>query len=166
MKPKAAITKKPTGPMERTVNSSEWEWFGQAAHFICGRDCRFHLATKVGGYLVSTVGELWSCRAVREIYAESRDPKWFAKHRDLKGDFFDAEYMRRFGFEDVGCDRKYETMVFKAGEPCKRKGCRCGLPEIDGSELDFNGYNTPGDARDGHMALCRKWSIAVEAPSV
>jgi hypothetical protein len=34
-----------------------WKWFGSAAHFICGRWCRFHLATQVGRYLISTVGE-------------------------------------------------------------------------------------------------------------
>lgn len=44
------------------INANEWEWFGNAAHFICGRWCRFHLATKVGKYLISTVGEYVSPR--------------------------------------------------------------------------------------------------------
>ena len=42
-----------------SVPINEWEWFGNAGHFICSNRCRFHLCTKVGKYLVSTVGELF-----------------------------------------------------------------------------------------------------------
>lgn len=38
---------------------SEWEWYGYPAHFICADDCRFRLATLVGHYIVSTVGDLF-----------------------------------------------------------------------------------------------------------
>ena len=133
------------------------KWFGHAAHFIGGRNCQFHLATQVNGYLVSTVGELWWERGSREITARHQDPKWFAKNAHLKGDYFDAAYMKRFGFDTLGLDRKYETMVFKAGKPCARKDCGCGLPEIDGSELDFAGYSDAGSAARGHMELVEKW---------
>lgn len=132
-------------------------YYGHAAHFICAKDCRFHLATKVGKYLVSTVGELWPCRAVREIHAQSHDPAWLVKNAHLRGDHFDAAYMERFGFDTIGHNRKYETMVFKAGAPCTAKGCGCGLPSIDGSELDFLGYNDAGSAAKGHEKLCQKW---------
>lgn len=36
---------------------SGWIWLGQAGHFICSYDCRFHLHTHVGNYCVSTVGD-------------------------------------------------------------------------------------------------------------
>lgn len=148
------------------VPPEKWEWFGHAAHFICGRWCRFHLATKVGDYLISTVGEYWPERGSREIHARIHDAKWLAKNQHLKGDYFGAAYMKRFGYDTIGCDRKYETMVFAAGPRCKAKDCGCGLPEIGGSEIDFLGYNDAGSATKGHMALCARWSDQREAASV
>lgn len=38
-------------------DASTWEWYGNAGHFIGGRNCRFHLCTEVGDYIVSTIGE-------------------------------------------------------------------------------------------------------------
>lgn len=38
---------------------SKWKWFGHAGHLCVGHACRFHLCTKVGKYLVSTVGEYY-----------------------------------------------------------------------------------------------------------
>jgi hypothetical protein len=149
-----------TMPRKRkaAVAADRWVWFGHAAHFICGRWCQFHMATQVGRYLVSTVGEYWPDRKVREIHAQVHDPDWLLKNARLMGDEFDAAYMKRFGFETIGCDRKYETMVFKAGEPCTSKGCGCGLPTIDDSELDFVGSNDAKTATEGHRAMCRKWA--------
>ena len=46
-------------------------------------------------------------------------------------------------------------MVFKAGKLCD---CGCGIPSIDGSELDFTPYNDAKSATKGHMKLCNKWS--------
>ena len=140
------------------IPRDQWEWFGNAGHFICSRWCRFHMTTKVGGYLVSTVGELWFERASRERHAKIYDPEWLAANGHRKGDDFDRAYMQRFGFEDIGCDRKYETMVFEAGAPCKAKGCGCGLPVISGSELGCGVYNDAGAATKGHMALCDKYA--------
>lgn len=145
--------------MRATERRRPWKWFGHAAHFICGHSCRFHLATLVGKYLISTVGELWPERGVREIHAHCTDPKWLEENRHLKGDYFDHAYMKRFGFDDVGYNRKYETMVFKVtGEVCKTKECGCGLPNIVPSELDFSPYNDAGAATKGHLQLCEKWS--------
>jgi hypothetical protein len=139
-------------------------WFGNAGHLIVGQWCRFHLCTEVNGYLVSTVGEYWPERSTREIHAEVHDPRWVAKNGHLKGDYLDAAYFERFGYETIGCDRTYETMVFKAGAPCTAKGCGCGMPAIDGSELDFAGYNDAASATAGHMAMDAKY--AAEAPHV
>jgi hypothetical protein len=145
-------------PGRWALMKNNWKWFGVAGHFICGRWCQFHLCTQVGEYLVSTVGEYWPERGSREIHAKVCDPKWLMKNWQLKGDEFDAAYMKRFGFQDIGCDRKYETMVFRAGKPCDREGCKCGLPSIDPSNLDFLGYNNAKDATAGHMKLCKKWA--------
>lgn len=137
---------------------SKWEWYGVAAHLIVGQWCRFHLATKVGGYLVSTVGEYWPERASREIHAKVYDPAWLATNSSLLGDRFDHAYFQRFGYETIGCERTYETMVFEAGKPCDAEGCGCGLPEISGSELECNGYNDRRSAQDGHLKLCKKYA--------
>lgn len=130
----------------------KWIWMPHAAHFICGNDCRFHLATKVGKYIVSTVGEYVPDSSIRRIYAESRGKK-------IKGigDEWDANYMKEFGYEDIGLDRKYETMVFlakKSGESCSA----CPYRIASGENIDFKGYNNPKDAYQGHMKMCEKWS--------
>lgn len=148
-----------TKALQKSAPPYKWEWFGHAAHFICGSSCRFHMATKVGKYIISTVGEYWPERPVREIHAEVHDPKWLRANQHLKGDNFDAAYMERFGYGELGCARKYETMVFLAGKRCKTPECGCGLPELaNASELDFLGYQAAGAARAGHMKLCQKWS--------
>ena len=133
---------------------NKWKWYGHAAHFICGRWCRFHLATKVGKYLVSTIGEFVPQEGSMKVLAKCRNVDLYS----LKGDNLEREFIKRFGFEEIGCGRKYETMVFHAGQECKESGCMCGLPSVASSELDFLGYNTAGDAASGHMKLCLKWS--------
>lgn len=124
-------------------------------HFICAHNCRFHLNTYVGKYIVSTVGELWPERGSREIHAEVHDPQWLAENVHLKGDYFDVAYMKKFGYEKVGCDRKYETMVFRAIKS-NNKCCPYCIDVSD--EFDFRGYNKDEDAVRGHMMLCKKWS--------
>ena len=120
------------------IAESEWKWFGNAAHFICGRWCRFHLATQVGDFLVSTVGQL----------VHPKDSKG--------GEQADALYLvENPNGAEIGYNRFYETMVFKAGPPCDAEGCNCGLPiPSDHGELDFEGYNDPGAATLGHRAMC------------
>jgi hypothetical protein len=105
------------------------------------------LTTLVGKYLVSTVGQMWPSRSSREIHASVYDPKWLDANRDRKGDDFDFVYMQRFGYETVGSDRTFETMVFRAGKPCASKPC-----------VDFLGYNDAKAATAGHRKLCAKWA--------
>lgn len=140
------------------IPKTNWKWFGHAGHLCVAQWCRFHLCTQVGGYLVSTVGEYWPPRAVREIHAKIHDVAWFNANCGLLGDNFDSAYMKRFGFEEIGFGRTYETMVFKAGTPCTDEKCGCGLPEIDGSELDFRGYSSVKNATNGHHELCETWA--------
>jgi len=40
------------------IPQSEWIWLGRSAHFICSNRCRFRLATVVGDFIVSSVGDL------------------------------------------------------------------------------------------------------------
>ena len=66
-------------------DKGKFVWMPHAGHFICGSRCQFKLNTYVGGYIVSTVGEL--------------------------PDTFKEESGK---FTTIGLDRLYETMVFKA----------------------------------------------------
>jgi len=143
------------------VPSAEWKWFGTAAHFICGQWCRFHLCTLVGQYVVSTVGQLWFDRDVRAIQAEARGITI-----EGKGDAWDYDYFNKIGYEPVGLNRLYETMVFLwSGNVCEENKCNCGTPTIIASgDLDFDGYNTGTEATAGHWRLCYKWAN-VDPPS-
>ena len=135
------------------MSSNNWEWFGNAGHLICGSSCRFHLCTKVGKYLVSTVGEYFPGESAREIFAKSKGIEL-----EGMGDEREYDFLKKHGYVEIGFKRLFETMVFKAGKPCEKESCNCGLPKINGSNLDFEGYNTSGEATKGHYEMCRKWS--------
>lgn len=120
------------------IPQDKWKWYGTVGHFICGQWCRFHLTTKVGPWLISTLGEYVHPR--HGMGSELKEAEWLSAN---------------FPGENIGCDRKYETMVFVAGKPC---GCGCGLPTTDGNEKHFKGYNDAKSAREGHMKLCRKFA--------
>lgn len=120
---------------------SKWIWFGFAGHFICGRWCRFHLTTRVGKYLVSTVGQF-----IHPSHSAGNEKSEF-------------EFLKNNpNGEEIGYGRFYETMVFKYGTVCQAKGCACGLPGIASSELDMLPANTPGEAQANHLKLCKKWA--------
>lgn len=138
------------------MKKEKWVHMGHVGHFICGSKCQFHLNTCVGKYIVSTVGELWPERSVREIHANMRDPKWHKDNNRLRGDEYDHAYMKKFGFEEIGCNRKYETMVFKAKKDKENKCCPYTVS--DWSEVDMYGYNTAENAYKGHLEMCNKWS--------
>lgn len=128
--------------MTHPIPASEWEWYGSAGHFICGRWCRFHLATKVGSWLVSTVGEYVHPR--HSGGSEAAEKAWLKDN---------------WPGEDIGHDRKYETMVFLIAGQCP---CGCGLPLTDGDTLAFRGYSDAKSAREGHMAECANWAAKGE----
>ena len=125
-----------------------WEWFGHAAHFICGQWCRFHMATRVGHYLVSTVGEY--VHPSDSKASETTEGAWLLKNprgRLLGG----------------GEDSYYETFVFPLADPparCDNPDCGCGIvrpskhSELDGSTR----WATAGEATKGHMDLCRRYA--------
>lgn len=62
------------------------------------------------------------------------------------------------GRKTIGYRRFFETMVFRTTGPCD---CGCGMPEHDGSEVDFAGYQTRDEANVGHEAMCEKWAHGV-----
>lgn len=136
------------------MDKQDWIWMPHSAHLIVSNYCRFVLATYVGKYIVSTVGEYYPDRVVREIHAEIFDPKWLIKNKHLKGDYFDTAYFKNFGYTEIGACRKYETMVFKA-KKSKLKCCPYRI--ISREDKDFEGYNEPEKATEGHFKLCKKW---------
>lgn len=139
------------------TTKDKWVWMPHPAHFICSQNCQFFLSTKVGKYIISTVGEYWPDQAVRRIHAEIHDPQWWADHKMEKGDNFDHEYMKKFGFEDIGYNRKYETMVFNAVKSDKDIKC-CPFRQASGRDIDFVSYNSAEDAYKGHMKMCLKYA--------
>ena len=135
---------------------NSWIWMPHPAHFICSFDCRFHLATVVEGldgkrYIVSTVGEHFPDAPVREILAKQRGVVL-----EGKGDARKYDYLEKCGYEDIGFQRKYETMVF-AAVPSTEACCPWAIDVSEG-ELAINCYNEPGAATSGHMELCLEWS--------
>ena len=129
---------------------------GHAGHLIVSDKCRFHLATYVGKYVVSTVGEYWPEREIREIHAQVHDLKWLEKNKHLLGDYFDSAYFKRFGFQCLGAGDEsiYETMVFKAK---RSKDKCCPYVQISGRDVEMKRYATAEEAHKGHLKMCEKW---------
>lgn len=132
------------------MKTKDWLWMPHAGHLIVGNDCRFHLNTYVNGYIVSTVGEYLPSEGGREIHAKVRGIKL-----EGIGDARERDFLKKFGYVEIGAGRKYETMVFKAQ---KSKALCCVWEQESGSELDFEGYNDAGMAAAGHLAMCKKWA--------
>ena len=135
------------------ITKDKWVWMGHAGHLIIANYCRFHLNTAIGDYIVSTVGEYVPPVPVMEIFNEMRK---LGIPPDVKGDMFELEFIKRNGYEEIGANRKYETMVFKS----KKGEYECCPFEIDsgGSDVEMDGYNTAEDAMKGHYELCEKYA--------
>lgn len=125
-------------------------WMPHPGHFVCANDCRFHLNTYVNGYIVSTVGEYWPDSSVRRLHAQLNDIVIKGE-----GDDWDRNYFKKFGYEEIGAGRKYETMVFKA---VMVKNTCCPYRANHDKMFDFSGYNDAEAAYLGHMKMIRKWS--------
>ena len=114
------------------IPAEKWKWFGHAAHLIVARDCMFHLSTQIGDVIVSTVGN-WQPVSMR------------------KGDKMPEP-------QEIGAGRKYETMVFAVNGKCEDPSCGCEQPDHNGHNIDFDAYDTAGEANAGHLNMCRKWA--------
>jgi len=66
------------------------------------------------------------------------------------GEYFIGDKVR-----EIGCNRLYETMVFKA---VKTKHVCCPYEALIADCVDFDGYDSDEDAYKGHLKLCKKWS--------
>jgi hypothetical protein len=101
-------------------------------------------------YLVSSVGEYVHPRHSKGN--ERKESEWLKEN---------------WPGEDIGCDRKYETMVFIAGPRCVSKECMCGMPSLESPviEIDSVGCNTRGQASKNHLSMCEKWSKQNNAPT-
>lgn len=132
------------------MDKADWIWMPHPGHLIIGNECRFHLNTCVGDFVVSTVGEYWPDKEVRQIFANSRGIDIVGR-----GDEWDYDYMQKMGYPEVGVDRKYESMVFQCEK--KEDDC-CPYRPCEWRELDFDGYNDSTEAYQGHLRLCEKWS--------
>jgi hypothetical protein len=131
------------------MSKDKWIWMPHAGHFIGGHQCRFKLNTYVNGYIISTVGELVWDSQVREIMADNRKVKL-----EGRGDAREYDYLKKLGYEDIGLNRKYETMVFKARKSTHK--C-CPYEMAKSRELECDGYNNPEEAYLGHLKLCEKY---------
>ena len=133
--------------MVKPAHKAQEIWMPHAGHFICGHLCRFRLNTYVNGYIISTVGEYVPDSRVREIIRSSD-----GRQTKLIGDAEEAD----FGFQEIGLNRKYETMTFKA----KKSGLRCcPYAIIVKKNLDFAAYNDAASAYKGHLRLVEKFRV-------
>jgi hypothetical protein len=114
------------------MERAKWKWYGYSGHFIPGNECRFHLTTVVGSYLVSTVGQF-------------PDP-------------FDKDKFGRMGYGP----EEFETYVFPfSGEHCTLADCgACGQPEPSSwTEIAGIRSMTAGEATKNHMEMCEKYAV-------
>jgi hypothetical protein len=111
------------------IPTSDWFWMGTPGHFCAADSCVYHMATKVGPWLVSTVG-------------------WYLPRHETN-----VRVPER-----IGADRLFETMVFDAEEcSCGNEMCE-GFRPGNLTEIDMLPANDARTARANHMKLCEKYS--------
>lgn len=107
--------------------NKSWRWCGHAHHFIDANHCQFHLATWVGNYLVSTVGDWWP-HPGDERHALGPEPDLF-----------------------------FETMVFPASLGHDSDYSCHGYAVDSWAEVDVWRYQTTEAANEGHLRACLTW---------
>jgi hypothetical protein len=123
------------------MKKDKWIWMPHPAHFIGGKYCQFKLATYVGKYIVSTVGE------------------WEKDEIDRKFDRPETEEGKS-RFKLINGYGAYETMVFEAKKRKENdKNYQCCFYEIIVEKMvDEKRYKTATEAYRSHLKLCNKWS--------
>jgi len=106
------------------VPRNQWYWCGYPGHFVAASMCRFHLHTRIGNVIVSTVGD------------------YHPKGHDTPA-------------ERIGCDRLYETYVFRAKDTVRPEG-----EPLDYSEIDSLSSNDSEESERQHYSMCEKWATA------
>ena len=107
---------------------NEWTWYGHAGHLCVGHHCRFHLCTKIGEYLISTVGDCF-----------------------LNGT------RTKIGAGDDSFFETYVFTVLP-GSSCTDSACMCGMPNIDLENINGIRCATAGEAAKTHIEMCRKYA--------
>jgi hypothetical protein len=95
------------------IPKSEWVWYGFPGHLVVSRRCAYHLCTRIGDRLISTVG----------AYYPSRD----SEMENIAGpeEFFETMVFRCFGenedgdpivdFDDLECTRYKKSIEAERG---------------------------------------------------
>lgn len=112
------------------INQSEWVWYGQPQHFCASKDCHWHLATKVGRVLISSVGRYFPNGNMDGTDGEDLSP---------------------------GGRMHFETMVFEVTGACMC-GHDCDFVSLNFNDLDCMRYHTAEEARRGHLETCLRWA--------
>jgi hypothetical protein len=125
------------------IPEKEWEWFGFKKHFIGAKDCGFSLATKIGDVIVSTVGDY---RPYDKFF--KKDGTLFKEVSAL------ADFAKK-GPQEIGHDRFFETMTFKA-VPATCDCCDWEIDPFSDGDIEggFGAYKTAAEARKGHIEIC------------
>ena len=114
--------------MGKEITPDKWIWYGYPAHFICASRCAFRMATKVGRYIVSTVGDM----------------------RDDRGDATSQTIGHDRTYETMVFARSHKCRE----EGC---GCGQYRIDPS-SEVEMVPANDAATARKNHMATCRKYA--------
>ena len=112
------------------MDKADWIWMPHPGHFIRWYHCQFRLNTYVGGFIVSTLGELQ-----RELM----------KHPVLDDS----------NTQTIGGGHNYETMVFKAEKT--NYGC-CHYEMRSAQHVYVRYYDTAEEAYKGHIEICEKYA--------
>jgi len=145
--------------MQKLESKDGWIWIPHPAHLCVSEMCRFILATYVNGYIISTVGEYVPPEGVMRIFASIRNIKL-----DGIGEKLEQDYLNKIGFEEIGVDTFYETMVFNAKE--SEECIACPFVQADGNDLDCERYNDAKTAFIGHYKMCMKWNNKAKKENV
>lgn len=143
------------------MSKEKWIWMGHPGHLCIASQCQFRLNTYVNGYIVSTVGEYWpgeeiaksllKLRVSRKNLYKKVSVELVENLLKLKGDAFVQAYISSLGFEEIGWQRVYETMVFKA---IKSENSCCPYEADVSEEIYMGGYNDSKSAMKGHYKAC------------
>lgn len=126
------------------IPQNKWRWLGHAQHFCAADNCRFHLATVVGKYVISTVGDYYP-----PLTASS---KLTGSAADLKAGRRPERVRERIG---AGEDSFFETFVFQVDTKAKKADCGC--PELKSfCEVWGERAATAQEATRKHMGMCTR----------
>ena len=114
------------------IPESGWEWFGYPGHLCVASRCQFRMLTRVGKYVISSVGD------------------YFPDFNRVPGEFGERETIG-----GSGPDQFFETYVFRSDGTMEECGC---CPQRDYSEIDSKRTSTATEARDCHKRMCNKYA--------